>query len=43
MSDFGGEYEVLAPHLHSRTAMIYAGTNDVQRNVVAKQVLGLPT
>lgn len=42
LTDAGGDFEVLAPHLHSRTATIYAGTNDVQRNVVAKQVLGLP-
>jgi len=43
IDDANGELEILAPHLHSRTATLYAGTNDIQRNVVAKAVLGLPT
>lgn len=43
IDDARGELEILAPHLHSRTATLYAGTNDIQRNVVAKAVLGLPS
>ncbi len=43
LDDPGGPLDILAPHLHSRTATLYAGTNDVQRNVIAKAVLGLPT
>ncbi|MFB3104362.1 MAG: acyl-CoA dehydrogenase family protein, partial [Pseudomonadales bacterium] len=28
--------------LWSRTTTIYGGTNEVQRNIIAKRVLGLP-
>jgi alkylation response protein AidB-like acyl-CoA dehydrogenase len=43
IDDEDGEIEILVPHLHSRTATLYAGTNDIQRNVVAKAVLSLPS
>lgn len=43
VEDAQGELEILPAHFHSRTATLYAGTNDVQRNVVAKRVLGLPS
>ena len=38
-----GRVNALTPFLFARSVSIGAGTNEVLRNVVAKQVLGLPT
>ncbi len=35
--------DVLAHFYNARPAPIYAGSNEIQRNIIAKQVLGLPT
>jgi alkylation response protein AidB-like acyl-CoA dehydrogenase len=43
VDDGKGEMDILGTHLHSRTATLYAGSNDIQRNVIAKAVLGLPS
>lgn len=34
--------DVMAQFLEARPATIYGGTNEIQRNIIAKQVLGLP-
>jgi hypothetical protein len=34
--------DVLAPFYMSRPGTIYGGSNEIQRNIVAKDVLGLP-
>ena len=31
---------LLEEHFHGRAATIYGGTNEIQRNIVAKMVLG---
>ncbi len=41
--DPAGDIDILGTYLHSRTATLYAGSNDIQRNIVAKAVLGLPS
>jgi alkylation response protein AidB-like acyl-CoA dehydrogenase len=42
--DCGGTaVDVLGHFYNARPAPIYAGSNEIQRNIVAKQVLGLPT
>lgn len=38
-----GEVDVLADYFISRVASIYGGTNDIQRNVLARAVLNLPS
>ena len=39
----GTSIHVAKQYFLARSAAIYAGTNDIQRNIVAKAVLGLPT
>ena len=42
--DFGGEpVDVLSSFYYARPAPIYGGTNEIQRNIIAKEVLGLPS
>ncbi len=41
-TDFG-EVDVAAPFLQVRRATIYGGSSEVQRNIVARRVLNLPT
>lgn len=42
--DFGGvEVDVLSPFYYSRAATIYGGSSEVQRNIIAKYVLNLPS
>jgi len=38
----GVEVDVLSPFYYARASSIYGGTNEIQRNVVAKYVLKLP-
>lgn len=43
-SDFGGAaIDVLSHYYNARPAPIYAGSNEIQRNIVARHVLDLPT
>jgi len=37
-----GEADVLGDYFFSRVASVYGGTNDIQRNILARAVLGLP-
>ena len=42
-ADFGTlRMNALAPLLHSAVTTIYAGTNEIQRNIIAKHVLEMP-
>ena len=42
--NFGGaRIDVLSHFYSARPAPIYAGSNEIQRNIIAKQVLGLPS
>ncbi|MCH7744332.1 MAG: acyl-CoA dehydrogenase family protein [Proteobacteria bacterium] len=37
-----GEREIVKQFFFSRAASIYSGSNEIQRNIIAKRVLGLP-
>ena len=39
----GGKADVLTTFYNARPATIYGGSNEVQRNILAASVLGLPT
>ena len=42
--DFGGvKVDVLSPFYYSRPATIYGGSSEIQRNILAKYVLNLPS
>jgi alkylation response protein AidB-like acyl-CoA dehydrogenase len=34
---------ILRYHLYNRAATIFGGSNEIQRNIIAKSVLGLPS
>jgi len=38
----GQPFNALSPLIGSTSAMIYGGTNEIQRNILARQVLDLP-
>ncbi|KQS00454.1 acyl-CoA dehydrogenase [Williamsia sp. Leaf354] len=38
----GGDHDWMGGHLFSLSGPIYAGTNEIQRNVIAERLLGLP-
>jgi len=38
----GERIEVLAPFFKARPSTIYGGSNEIQRNILARQVLNLP-
>jgi alkylation response protein AidB-like acyl-CoA dehydrogenase len=37
-----GSLDVLFPYYNARPTTIYGGSNEIQRNILAKMVLGLP-
>ena len=38
-----GTIDLLSPYYHSRPTTIYGGSNEIQRNIMAKLVLRLPS
>ena len=43
-AEFGGQaIDVLSPYYNARPTPIYGGSNEIQRNIIAKQVLHLPS
>ncbi len=43
-ADFGAQaIDVLSPYYNARPTPIYGGSNEIQRNIIAKQVLNLPS
>lgn len=39
----GGRFDVLTSYYNARPAAIYGGSNEIQRNILAREVLGLPS
>ena len=39
----GASIDVLSPFYNSRPGTIYGGSNEIQRNILAKYVLNLPS
>jgi alkylation response protein AidB-like acyl-CoA dehydrogenase len=39
----GGDEDLLAEYLYSRAASVYGGTSQIQRNIIAKRLLALPS
>jgi alkylation response protein AidB-like acyl-CoA dehydrogenase len=37
------EESVASEHNYIRAATIYAGSNEIQKNIIAKMILGLPS
>jgi alkylation response protein AidB-like acyl-CoA dehydrogenase len=37
------QIDVMNQFLEARPSTIYGGSNEIQRNIIAKQVLGLPS
>ena len=41
--DLAGDFEWTSRYLYSPSRTITSGTKDIQRNIIAERVLGLPT
>ncbi len=39
----GGTFDVLSTFYNARPSTIYGGTNEIQRNIIAGNVLSLPS